>query len=207
MNTMSEIQYDNKHPDQLAVSRLHPGMDPSILLTPNGNELTVRTTKTGVGIVDWRLLAGTELIQPMYMFAAFIEYLGVLRAIIRSRAPGDWPHRKHPDIRPAEQMQQTIDYLDSINNPVEIFRANWTVNDPLNNTNVSLYRKYVSRLSLHQGLGESSLQEAAISHTPTGKLMERLGFVLDIESVVDHGEVIEVDFMRVAARSDDNNGP
>lgn len=193
---MSEIQYDNKYPDQLAVPRLYPGMDPSILLTPNGNSLTVRTTETGVGIVDWRRLAGTELIQPMYMFAAFIEYPGVLRAVIRSRAPGDWPHRKHPDIRPAEQMQQTIDYLDSINNPVEIFRANWTVDDPLNNTNALLYRKYVNSPSLRHELGESALQEVAILHTPTGKLMERLGFVLDIESVVDHGEVIEVDFMR-----------
>ena len=66
----------------------------------------------------------------MYMFSAFIEQPGLLRAIIRSRAPGDWPSRKHPDIRSAEQMRQTIDYLDETGNPVKVFRSNWTVGDP-----------------------------------------------------------------------------
>jgi hypothetical protein len=39
-------------------------------------------------------------------------------------------------------------------------------------------------------------QEAAALRTPTGKMMTLLGFVLDVESVIDHGHVIEADFLR-----------
>jgi hypothetical protein len=135
---MREIQFENRHPDELAIPGLYPDMKERIH-TPNDNVLTVRTTNVGVGIADYALRAPDGL--PM--FSVFIEQPGLLRAIIRSRAPGDWPHRKHPDIRPAEQMKQTIDYLDAVGNPVKVFRANWTVDDPFYDTNARLFRRYL----------------------------------------------------------------
>lgn len=189
--SMSEIQFKNKYPDELAIPNLYAGMNERVP-TPNGNVLSVRTNTSGVGIFDPRLLAGE---YPMYMFAAFIERPGLLRVIARSRAPGDWPHRKHPDIRPTEQMEQTIGYLDVVGNPVTTFRTNWTVDDTLNNTNALIFRQYMNDLS-HRGLDEAERQRAAVLHTPTGKMMTRLGFVLDIESITDHRGVIEVDFSR-----------
>lgn len=188
---MSEIQFENRYPNELAVPSLYAGMREHVH-TRNGNVLSVRTSSSGVGIVDPRLSAGE---YPMYMFTAFIERPGLLRAVVRSRAPGDWPHRKHPDIRPAEQMEQTIHYLDAVDNPVTTFRANWTVNDPLNNTNALLFRRYMDDLS-GQGLDETEQQRAAVLRTPTGKMMTRLGFVLDIESIIDYESAIEVDFLR-----------
>lgn len=188
---MSEIQFANRYPDELAVPSLYADMRERVH-TRNGNELFVQARERGVSIADWRLLAGE---QPLYMFAAFIEQPGLLRAIIRSRAPGDWPHRKHPDIRPAEQMGQAIDYFDTVDNPVTTFRANWTVGDPLNNTNALLFRQRMHSL-LHKGVDELEAQEAAVLCTPTSKMMTGLGFVLDVESIADYGRVIEVDFLR-----------
>lgn len=188
---MSEIQFENRYPDELAIPNLYAGMNERAP-TRNGNVLSVRTNNSGVGIFDPRLLAGE---YPMYMFTAFIERPGLLRAIVRSRAPGDWPHRKHPDIRPTEQMEQTIRYLDAVGNPVATFRANWTADDPLNNTNALIFRQHMNDLS-YQGLDETERQRAAVLHTPTGKMMTRLGFALDTESIIDHGDIIEADFFR-----------
>jgi hypothetical protein len=188
---MRQIQFENKHPDELAVPDLYLNMKKRIP-TLNGNILTVRTTDLGVSIADYALRAQDKF--PMYMFNAGIEEPGLLRAIIRSRAPGDWPRRKHPDIRPVEQMRQAIEYLDTVGNPVEVFRANWTIDDPLN-TNAVLFRRYMSELA-HQGLDVVERQSTAALLTPTGKMMTLIGFVLGIGSVIDHGHVVEADFLR-----------
>lgn len=162
---MREIQFENRHPDELAIPGLYLNMKEHIH-TPNGNILTVQTTGRGVSIVDHALMAQDKL--PMYMFSAFIEPNGLFRVITRSRAPGDWPHRKHPDIRPFEQIKQTIDYFDEVDNPVDVFRANWTVGDPLFATNAMLFRRHMNDPTL-SGLSVTERQGVAVLRTPTGQ--------------------------------------
>ncbi len=196
---MHEIQFENRRPNELAIPELHLNMHERVR-TLNGNVLTVQTTGRGVSIADYTLLApdtiGVGHPLPMYMFSAYIERPGLLRAIIRSRAPGDWPSRKHPDIRPAEQMRQTIDYLDEVGNPVEVFRSNWTVDDPSYPTNAMLFRQHMNDPALRT-LSGTERQRIAALRTPTGKMMTLLGFDLDVDSVIDHGHVIEANFLKV----------
>jgi len=189
---MREIQFENRFPDTLAVPNLYLNMRDDIH-TPNDNVLRVLTDESRVTIADYSLAAPGGL--PMYMFGAYLERPGLLRAVVRARAPGDYPHRRHPDIRPTEQMGQIIEYLDSVDNPVAAFRVNWTADNPLYDTNAMLFRRYMDDPAYSQ-LSVTQRQEAAALRTPTGRMMTRLGFIFDAESVFDYGNVIEADFLR-----------
>lgn len=189
---MRTIQFENRYPDQLAISELRPDMQ-EVVNTPNGNVLQVVTNRSGISIADYAFRAPNGL--PVYKFWAWIDRTDLLRAIICSRGPGDWPSRKHPDIRPTEQMKQAIDYFDRVDNPVDVFRANWTVDDSFHNTNALLFRQRMNDPAL-SGVEFFERQGIAAARTPTGKMMKLLGFVLDVESIIDHGHVIEADFSR-----------
>ena len=56
--TMHEIQFENRHPNDLAIPELHLNMKERVH-TLNDNVLTVRTTDTGVGIADYALRGRT----------------------------------------------------------------------------------------------------------------------------------------------------
>lgn len=190
----SQIQYQNRYPDQLAVPSLRPDMDERII-TPNGNKLRVRTTLQGVTIKDERVIARDGI--AMYHFVATVTDAGLLQASVRSRAPNDWPHRRHPDIRPKEQLRQSIDYFDSGPKPVNTFRALWEVNNPLSNTNALLFKRYVEDPA-HQEMDPIDREQAAILQTPTGKIMTALGFNLDMGTFFEdlNNGTIEVDFTK-----------
>ena len=62
--------------------------------------------------------------------------------------------------------------------------------------NAMLFRRHVNNPAL-SALSETERQGIAALRTPTGKMMTLLGFVLDVESVIDHGHIIEADFLKV----------